>query len=186
MFQRRHRGGFTLIELMIAVAIIGTLAAIAIPSYTYFQARARRSEAYTNVFAIMQTADAYYAEYQSYFTIQPPQPGFPVLGLQKRQWLPGSAFDKLGWSPEGSVFYDYSLNADTGCTGTCNGTGTCATAVAYGDVDADNNVAAVLYARATPGNVCPSLPFPIVYFPIPTALNRPATFNDLIPPSAPF
>lgn len=44
--------GFTLIELMIVVAIIGVLAAIAIPAYQYHAARAKVTEAFTQSKAV--------------------------------------------------------------------------------------------------------------------------------------
>jgi len=54
--------GFTLIELMIVVAIIGILAAIAIPNFLKFQARARQSESKTNLKAMFTAQKSFYAE----------------------------------------------------------------------------------------------------------------------------
>lgn len=60
--MKRLAKGFTLIELMIVVAIIGILAAIAIPNFLRFQARARQSEAKTNLKAYFTAAKSMYAE----------------------------------------------------------------------------------------------------------------------------
>ena len=54
--------GFTLIELMIVVAIIGILAAIAIPNFMTYQAKARQSEAKVNLGGVFTTATSYFAE----------------------------------------------------------------------------------------------------------------------------
>ena len=62
----RNRKGFTLIELMIVVAIIGILAAIAIPNFLRFQAKAKQSEAKELLSTVYTAEEAYFAEQNSY------------------------------------------------------------------------------------------------------------------------
>lgn len=58
--------GFTLIELMITVAIIGLLAAIAYPSYTSQIAKGRRAECRSGLLQSMQQQERYYSQYNAY------------------------------------------------------------------------------------------------------------------------
>lgn len=77
-----NKKGFTLIELLIVVAIIGILAAIAIPSYVGQQKKAARSEAYANLQNLRLLEERYYAEQGVYVAasgtaaIQAVLPGF--------------------------------------------------------------------------------------------------------------
>jgi type IV pilus assembly protein PilA len=65
---RRTMKGFTLIELMIVVAIIGILAAIAIPNFIKFQARSKQSEVKANLKGIYTAEKAFYHEHDTYST----------------------------------------------------------------------------------------------------------------------
>lgn len=58
----KHSKGFTLIELLITIAIIGILAAIAIPAYLGQQRKGANQEAYANLQSIRVLAEQYYAE----------------------------------------------------------------------------------------------------------------------------
>ena len=66
MMKKIH-AGFTLIELMIVVAIIGLLAALAIPNFIKFQTRARQSEAKANLKALFTAQKSYYGDKSTYY-----------------------------------------------------------------------------------------------------------------------
>lgn len=90
--------GFTLIELMIVVAIIGILAAIAIPNFLKFQAKARQSEAKSNLASIATAQISYMAEAGGW----------------------GPTFSVIGYNVTGKPKYCYRLDAAE-LLGNCGG-----------------------------------------------------------------
>lgn len=64
--MKLNQEGFSLVELMVVVAIIGILATIGIPQYQKFMAKARQSEAKSHLNAIFQGEASHYTEYNSY------------------------------------------------------------------------------------------------------------------------
>ena len=135
---RTRRGGFTLIELMIVVAIIGILAAIAIPNFLKFQLRSKTGEAKTNLAALRTAEEGYFAEYGVYIAAAD-YPGAGNVSGAKMEWGPagpfGAAvgFDTVGWGPEGEVYFSYQA-ALGGANNTAYGLG------AVGDLDGDGTI----------------------------------------------
>ena len=97
--------GFTLTELMITVAIIGILAAVALPSYREQVARGQRAQAQTQLMAAQQWMERLYSESFDYTKNAAGTSSSTLLGQQ--------SFSQSPPAGEGSAAYTIAVNAGT-------------------------------------------------------------------------
>ena len=119
---RRRPGGFTLIELMIVVAVLGVLAMIAYPSFMDAVRKGRRSDAFAALSAVQQAQERWRGNRSSYTsaltalpTADPPGLGLPATSSKGYYTISIGAADATGYTATAAAVAGTSQAGDGSC-----------------------------------------------------------------------
>jgi prepilin-type N-terminal cleavage/methylation domain-containing protein len=167
---RARRAAFSLIELMVTVAILGILASLALPAFDSYVRRSKTSEVSTNLNAIFKAAAAYYSRQIAVGTdtgidrkfatgcIVPKSLRFdpPTLTNEKRPFEGTEpAWRALNFKIADYVYYSYAvvhLHDDGHCFDNAANIENVYTFIAQGDLDLDENVSVFELAAGVDGD----------------------------------
>ena len=133
--MKKVLAGFTLVELMIVVVILGILAAVAIPAFTRYVKRSKTSEATGNISKIYQGEVSYFnqsseqsvASFASAVATPSDTPSASKFPAQPTAFTGDSGWSAIGFSVDSPLYYAYSATASASSFN----------AVATGNIDGD-------------------------------------------------
>jgi prepilin-type N-terminal cleavage/methylation domain-containing protein len=161
----RKMAGFTLIEMMVVVAILAILAAVAIPYYMEFRTKAKRAEAYVNLDAIRVHEEAYRADKGHYLTCDWNPNSYTPSASGTSDWDEASNFEVMGYRIQARHYYRYGVggystgNSELPLPEPSDGVHAARddsfdfAAIAEGDLDGDGRVSKLYLSDEPPGKV---------------------------------
>ncbi len=113
-----RQSGFTLVELMVVVAIIGLLSAVAIPNFKKYQAKSKISEAKLQLSAAYTAEQSFFSDFNMYHNC------LPYMGFDPGQETPNRYY-AIGFAAKTAVngnAYTAAINSGLDTAGCDNGT----------------------------------------------------------------
>jgi len=154
--MKRLMAGFTLVELMIVVVILGILAAVAIPAFTRYVKRSKTSEAAGNIAKIYQGQTTYYQGalergFSSFVNAATATPaaaaGAAKYPASVATWSTDANWSAIGFSLDSAHYYQYQSPGITAVAGDA----TAFTARAMGNLDGDGTYSTFQRLGSTAG-----------------------------------
>ena len=145
--NKQHNDGFTIVELLVVIVVIGILAAITIVSYLGITAKANTSKAESDANSVLSVADVYYAE-KNYYPAQS-----TTVAMTTADWKTSAYAPTTAKIPSGLNIIRIAVTATSGldsisveCLTTC--TNTTGLRIGYWDFSLATPAKAYIYAGA--------------------------------------